>query len=218
MSGRAAALEGTYYALLAELHRRRRPRLYLEIGVHQGTSLALALPTTEVVGVDPDPQVETEPRPGIEIVAMTSDEFFASDRAPALLGGQRLDMVFVDGLHHHEQVLADLAHVEPYCYEGTLVAIHDCLPRHEDEATRAPTQLLWAGDVWKAVVWLLEHRRDLAVALHDVDPTGLAVVTGFGGGAGRAPTAAELDGLGALRWSDYERWRDQALRRHPPSG
>ena len=51
------ALLTTYLTRLAEIHGRRRPRAYLEIGVCAGRSLALAGADTTAFGVDPDPQV-----------------------------------------------------------------------------------------------------------------------------------------------------------------
>ena len=50
----------TYYGLLRRIHELRQPSLYVEIGVHEGHSLAFVQPGTRIVGVDPEPKV-TEP-------------------------------------------------------------------------------------------------------------------------------------------------------------
>ena len=64
----------TYYGLLRRAHEIVRPPRYLEIGVHEGHSLAFVQPGTRTVGVDPEPKV-AEPPPDTTIMASTSDEF-----------------------------------------------------------------------------------------------------------------------------------------------
>ena len=46
----------TYYGLLRRIHELRQPSLYVEIGVHEGHSLAFVQPGTRIVGVDPEPK------------------------------------------------------------------------------------------------------------------------------------------------------------------
>jgi Methyltransferase domain len=172
-----------YYALLARLHEHLRPRGYLEIGVADGHSLGLAGPGTVAVGVDPSPGPEVAERaPDRRVVAATSDDFFASTSAEEALDGQPLDLAFVDGLHLFEAALRDLANLERWAHPGTVVLVHDCHPTDERCASRDRTTVAWAGDVWKVVACLRADRPDLATATVDVDPTGLGVVTGFGGG------------------------------------
>jgi len=191
-----------YFELLDAIHRDLRPRLYVEIGVNQGDSLRLAGPGTRAIGVDPEPQVEDCPA-GATIVAATSDEFFA---APTALDGERIDLGFADGLHWWEQTLRDVAHLERHADPDGVILIHDCNPRDEVTAARERTTVFWSGDVWKTVVALRRFRPDLTVHTVDVDPTGLAVVTGLD----PANTVlfdrydeivAEIDELG---WADME--------------
>lgn len=166
----------TYYELLAALHTRLRPAVYLEIGVHEGHSLRLARPGTTSVGVDPEPRLTTSV-PGARVVATTSDEFFARPDAAAVLGGP-VDLAFVDGLHLWEQALRDVANTERLAHPASVIAIHDCLPIDAVTSARERTTVVWSGDVWKVVVALRRHRPDLRVHTLDVAPTGLALVTG----------------------------------------
>ena len=168
---------GTYYGLLRRAHEVLRPRRYLEIGVHRGHSLALLQPETHAVGVDPDPLVENPPENAV-IVSATSDEFFADPALFGLLGG-RVDLAFVDGLHLYEQALRDVANVERHSKPGGVILIHDCLPIDAATSAREQTSMVWSGDVWKVVVALRRHRQDLTVTTVDVEPTGLAVVSGL---------------------------------------
>ncbi len=165
----------TYYGLLRRAHELLRPSLYLEIGVHEGHSLAFVQPGTRVVGVDPDPNV-ADPPPDFTIVAETSDAFFAD---PVALGGEPVDLTFVDGLHLWEQALLDVANAERVSSTQGTILVHDCNPIDEVTAARERTTAVWSGDVWKTVVALRRYRPDLTVHTVNVEPTGLAVITGL---------------------------------------
>ena len=167
----------TYYGLLRRAHEIVKPERYLEIGVHEGHSLTFVQPGTRVVGVDPEPKVDSPPDNTV-IVAATSDDFFADPALVGLLGGP-IDLAFVDGLHLHEQTLRDVANVERHSHPDGIIMIHDCLPIDAKTAARDRTTVVWSGDVWKVVVALRRHRPDLTVTTVDVEPTGLAIVSGL---------------------------------------
>jgi len=90
-----------------------------------------------------------------------------------------IDLAFVDGLHLHEQTLRDVANVERHSHPGGVILIHDCLPIDKKTAARERSTVVWSGDVWKVVVALRRHRPDLTVTTVDVEPTGLAIVSGL---------------------------------------
>lgn len=167
----------TYYGLLRRAHEVLRPQRYLEIGVHRGHSLALVRPETRAIGVDPEPMVEDPPYNAL-IVPATSDRFFGDPDLLRLLGGP-IDLAFVDGLHLYEQALRDVANVERHSSPEGVILIHDCLPIDAETSTRDQTSVIWSGDVWKVVVALRRHRQDLTVTTVDVEPTGLAIVSGL---------------------------------------
>ncbi len=167
----------TYYGLLRRAHEIVKPERYLEIGVHEGHSLAFVQPGTRAVGVDPEPKVENPPDNAV-IVPTTSDAFFADPELVGLLGGP-IDLAFVDGLHLHEQTLRDVANVEKFSHPDGVIMIHDCLPIDARTSARDRTTVVWSGDVWKVVVALHRHRPDLTVTTIDVEPTGLAIVSGL---------------------------------------
>ena len=192
----------TYYGLLRRIHELRQPDLYVEIGVHEGHSLAFVQPGTRIVGVDPAPKV-AEPPPDTTIVAETSDDFFAN---PAALRGEAIDLAFADGLHLWEQTLRDVANLERHSAPASVILIHDCNPINEVTAARERTTAIWSGDVWKTVVALRRFRPDLSVVTADVGPTGLAIVTQLD------PTNRVLfdrfdkivNDIDQLRWADIE--------------
>lgn len=167
----------TYYELLHRIHQHLRPTTYLEIGVHEGHSLAFVEPGTRAIGVDPEPKVESPP-PNTTIMATTSDTFFQQSDVAKLLGGP-IDLAFVDGLHRFEQTLRDIANVERHSSPDGVILVHDCLPIDAVTSARNRTTMVWSGDVWKSIVALRRHRPDLTIHTIDVAPTGLAVITGL---------------------------------------
>jgi len=196
----------TYFHLLADLHRRLRPARYLEIGVNEGHSLALSLPTTRLVGVDPEPRVGNLDHPDWTVVPTTSKDFFAYHDVTGLLGGL-VDLAFVDGLHHFEVALADVLAIERYAHPGTVVLVHDVVPIDAPTSTRDRATLVWSGDVWKAVVLLRRYRPNLTITTLDVAPTGMALITGFE--AYRADDREGPEDVPSRRDSDL--WFDAAV-------
>lgn len=167
----------TYYGLLRRTHELLRPERYLEIGVHEGHSLAFVQPGTRTLAVDPEPKVESPPA-GTTIVSATSDSLFTDHDVQAILGGP-VDFAFIDGLHLFEQTLRDFINVEANMAPDGVVFIHDCFPIDEPTAARERTTVAWSGDVWKVIVGLTRHRPDLTVATAMVEPTGMGIVTGL---------------------------------------
>jgi hypothetical protein len=172
-----------YYALLDRLHEHLRPRGYVEIGVADGHSLGLTRPGTVAVGVDPAPGPGVGDRaPGRRVVATTSEAFFQGQERADVLGDAPLDLAFVDGLHHFEAALADVAALEAWSHPKTVVLLHDCHPANAAMAARERETVAWAGDVWKVVACLRADRPDVNVTTVDVGPTGVGVITGLGAG------------------------------------
>jgi hypothetical protein len=166
-----------FLAHLSRFHELLRPAVYLEIGVDAGRTLCLARPPTLAIGVDPAVPASGDFPTETRLVALESDAFFESGRAEAELGGRAIDLAFVDGLHHFEQALRDLANVEPRARRDSVVLLHDCLPLDAATSSRARRTGFWSGDVWKILPVLAEHRPDLEVFVIPAYPTGLAVVT-----------------------------------------
>jgi Methyltransferase domain len=174
---RSVPLSYPYLFTLDQFHQSLRPRTYLEVGVSKGMSLALALPGTSAIGIDPDPEVIYPLRRTTRVFREKSDAFFASHDVRVLLGGRAIDLAFIDGMHQFEFALRDFVQVEKYCHENSVILMHDCYPMNEETADRDRRTQYWSGDVWKAIVGLKALRQDLSVSVIDVGPTGLAVIT-----------------------------------------
>jgi len=168
-----------YLKLLRQIHRHVEPRTYVEIGVSTGRSLALALPGTVSIGIDPAPKVQGALGPHARVVQTTSDEFFARPDAADVLGGAPLDLAFIDGMHQFEYALRDFMHLERWAGAESTILVHDCYPVDEVSAARERTTDCWSGDIWKLIVCLKQWRPDLKLAVIDVAPTGLGLIRGL---------------------------------------
>lgn len=196
-----------YLDVLKDLHQTLRPGVYLEIGVAHGDSLAVAGEDTFCIGVDPEPCLPARIASSCVIEASTSDDFFAGNRPRELLGGRRIDLAFIDGLHLFEYALRDYMAVEALSGEDSLIAIHDVLPRDEVTAARVRTTDFWTGDVWKLLPCLLDCRPDLEITLIDSPPSGLALVRRLSPQDGTLAARYQeiLERYGSLEFSDWER-------------
>lgn len=178
-----------YYQVLTRLHHVLEPRSYLEIGIRDGRSFALA--RCAAIGIDPAFSIipaAVANKPASHLFRIGSDAFFARHDPKALLGGP-VDIAFLDGMHLFEFLLRDVMHVERHCRPNSVLVLHDCLPtdigmtRRERAWTEAagPTRsrLAWAGDVWKVLAILRALRPELRLLVLDAAPTGLVLVTGL---------------------------------------
>lgn len=162
----------SYLDVLDRLHRELRPKHYLEIGVRLGRSLALARGTA--TGVDPAPAIDCYLPATTEVVALTSDNFFAA--APTSLAP---DFCFIDGLHLFEYALRDFMNIERYAAPGAVVVVDDIFPNHPAQADRVRRTRVWTGDIWRLVEVLRQYRGDLFLLLLDTAPTGLLLIAGL---------------------------------------
>ena len=62
------------------------------------------------------------------------------------------DIIFIDGLHHYEQVKKDIINSLNCIEENGVIILHDCIPKSYLEQAVPRSQHLWTGDVWKAFV------------------------------------------------------------------
>jgi hypothetical protein len=166
----------SYLEVLSRIHRHLRPRTYVEIGVQKGYSIALVLPETRALGIDPKPILVEPPPPNVRIFAETSDDFFARHDVRAELGGLPVDLAFIDGMHRFEYALRDFMNLERWCAPQSTILFDDCFPHDRTTALREQTTTFWSGDVWKVPVLLKKYRPDLAIHTVAAPRTGLCIV------------------------------------------
>lgn len=120
--------------LINFLIKKNSLKTYLEIGV-QGKVNFRQIVANRKVCVDPDPKAEAD-------YIMTSDDFFAQNKS-------QFDLVFIDGLHHYEQVKRDFENALKIISDNGFIVFHDTYPAEEIH-TRVPRETqLWNGDVYR---------------------------------------------------------------------
>jgi len=165
-----------YVAVIDRLHAHLRPATYVEIGVASGATFRRVRPETIALGIDPHPKLEGTLPSNHRVFAETSDAFFAGHDVIAELGGRRIELAFIDGMHVLEYALRDFANIERLCAPGAVVLLHDCYPLDRRTASRERATLFSSGDVWRLVLLLRKHRPDLCVRTIGTPPTGLGMI------------------------------------------
>ncbi|HEY2275948.1 MAG TPA: hypothetical protein VGH61_10630, partial [Steroidobacteraceae bacterium] len=94
----------------------------------------------------------------------------------AELGGQPIELAFIDGMHHFEYALRDFINVERACCGSSVILMHDCYPLDERTAQREQVTGFWSGDIWRLLLLLRTQRPDLVVRTIATPPTGLGIV------------------------------------------
>jgi len=163
-----------YRDTLSRVHACLKPDVYLEIGVRHGVSLALSAARISI-GVDPLPELQAPLANHAQVVATSSDAFFAGTGAELLI--EPIDLAFIDGMHWFEFALRDFINVERHASRHGVVLFDDVLPNHPLQAERIRQSGVWTGDVWKILPCLRKYRPELMLTLLDTQPSGLLAVT-----------------------------------------
>ena len=140
--------------IIKALISKFRYQSYLEIGVCNGDCFE-TINCVKKVGVDP---ADTSPA----TYKVTSDEFFDKN----LLN---YELVFIDGLHHSEQVFKDITNaLEVIPKYGTIVC-HDMNPIEEIHQRVPRESKHWNGDCWKAWAKMRSIFNHLEMFVVDTD-------------------------------------------------
>jgi SAM-dependent methyltransferase len=184
--------ERRYVEVLRDLHAIVKPKLYLEIGVRKGSSLALA--NCPAVAVDPDPHPQLALGDKVQFYRCTSDDFFFFHAETAL--DRPVGLAFIDGMHLAEFVYRDFMNVERVMHRNGVIVVDDVFPNHPVQASRTRQSQVWTGDVWRFAEALAEKRPDLKLTWFDTEPSGLLVIS-------------RLNPKSRAMWEDY----NKAIRR-----
>ena len=167
----------SYIHVLTQLHEILRPKAYLEIGVGNGATMALASTALQAVGVDPSESPLEHALPSTaSVYQLTSDDFFEHEKAAEVFPAGPVDLVFIDGKHWFEYALRDFINAERWASSESTIVLHDCLPVSSLPATRDRNTEFWVGDVWKTLEVLLEYRPDLDIRVVPTAPSGLVII------------------------------------------
>jgi hypothetical protein len=140
--------------IIQKLINKVNATTYLEIGVQGGKVFNNIFCNTKV-GVDPDLK-------SAATLHITSDQFFAINK-------DKFDVIFIDGLHHSDQVLRDINNSLSILNHGGYIVCHDMSP-NEEIIQRVPQQTgIWTGDCWKAWVTIRFQNPNLYMFVIDTD-------------------------------------------------
>ena len=131
-----------------------KAKSYLEIGISAGDNWE-KIRCENKVSVDPEPLAKAD-------IILTSDEFFEQNK-------ETFDVIFVDGLHHADQVYRDITNALDVLNEGGYIVCHDMNPLKKEHQVIPFNGGTWNGDCWKAFVELRKDREDLEMYTVDTD-------------------------------------------------
>jgi hypothetical protein len=135
---------------------------YLEIGVFKGENIR-EIKASHKDGVDPGVEGYTPPEVNYP---MTSDAFFD------LIKGHdeiKYDIIFIDGLHHADQVAKDIENALNHVVDGGFIVLHDCNPVSYDAQLIPRETIAWNGDTWKAFVDFKSRYLNMECSVIDTD-------------------------------------------------
>jgi hypothetical protein len=144
------------------LAQKLSAQTYLEIGVDKGLTFT-AINVPERTAVDPEFRFDTTPLTNdkTHFHQQSSDQFFAMNEA---LGA--FDLIFIDGLHHFEQVVRDLSNALMHSHAGSVIILDDTKPNDVYSAIPSANDTMkfrrlagiedfsWHGDVYKIVFYI----------------------------------------------------------------
>lgn len=131
--------------LLNALIEKYNLKSYLEIGVQNPANNFDKVKCEMKIGIDPDLNLINNE----DIYTGTSDEYFQ-------IIDDKFDLIFIDGLHHADQVKRDFENSLRCLSDNGFIVIHDVLPENE-AGTIVPRQTkVWWGDVYK---WAMTVRN-----------------------------------------------------------
>lgn len=147
--------------ILNHFIKKINAKSYLEIGVSGGGNFSEIICENKV-GVDPEPLSPAT-------VTATSDDFFPKNK-------DNFDVIFIDGLHHADQVYRDIKNSLNFLNDGGVIVCHDMNPQSKQAQEIPYINGEWNGDCWKALVQIRQEHDDLDIYTIDTDQ-GCSVIT-----------------------------------------
>ncbi len=139
------------YEIINNIIKYKNYKDYLEIGCFNDENFN-KIKIENKIGVDPVSGGN---------IRKTSDEYFKSNK-------NLFDIIFIDGLHHYEQVHRDVINSLNVLKKDGIILVHDCLPLKARDQMIPRSHEKWNGDVWKSIVEFRTHSNlDTYVCLAD---------------------------------------------------
>jgi len=125
----------TRIQIIQKIINLKKFKSYLEIGCYNDDVFSNII-IDDKTGVDPVSGGN---------IRETSDNFFKKNN-------RKFDLIFIDGLHHYDQVKKDIENSIFFLNVNGIIVIHDCMPRSFIEQAVPQSKGTWTGDVWKNIV------------------------------------------------------------------
>lgn len=138
-------------------------KTYLEIGYGNGANFDLIQCETRTAI---DPNLKSRILATKKLIQIDSDGFFKDNE-------KDYDIVFIDGLHHADQVRKDITNALK-CNAKAII-LHDTIPQSKIMQEVPRNTKVWTGDVWRAVVGFIQSYPDVSVVTYRSD-FGLTVI------------------------------------------
>ena len=164
---------------------------YLEIGTDTGTTFN-AINIKEKECCDPIKKINNL------TYHMTSDKLF--EQMPK---DKKYDIIFIDGLHHEDQVDKDIVNSFKHLNKDGVIVMHDILPsNHKFAKKEKGPSAEWYGDVWKSLIKLPEYIDKKNIFTLFFNQYGLGLIKWFEGCDKLEVTKKKIED------SDYDKWYD----------
>ena len=137
--------------LLQALIDKHGLKSYLEIGVQNPANNFDKIRAKYKTGIDPE--LQKSKGGGWVILPQTSDAYFSN---PQYVNKPLYNLIFIDGLHHADQVKRDFENSLRCLSDNGFILIHDVLPENEEGTAVPRNTKVWWGDVYK---WAMNIRQ-----------------------------------------------------------
>lgn len=179
--------------IINKLIKENNYKRYLEIGVFDGLNIQKII-AEHKDGVDPGIEGVIPPQVNF---AMTSDDFFNT-----IPNDTKYDLIFIDGLHHCEQVIKDIKNALEHLNIGGIIVLHDCNPPVEQIQLIPRETIAWTGNVWKAFV---------SFRLNNPQVSSYTIDTDWGVGIIKFTSDILNYNLNNIAWNDFDQNRQKYL-------
>lgn len=149
--------------IINHLIKKIKANSYLEIGVREPSGNFTNIDCSKKIAVDPFPLSP-------DILPLTSDEFFKQNKST-------FDVIFIDGLHHSDQVEKDIINSLKVLNKNGYIVCHDMNPTTElMQRVPSQTNAEWTGDCWRAWVKIRSNNSNLNMEVVNTD-FGVGIIT-----------------------------------------
>mgnify|MGYP000912339548 CR=1 FL=1 len=139
--------------IINHLIKKNNYKRYLEIGVRNPDENLNKIIVEHKNGVDPSGNCD---------YPIPSDDFFNQ-----LDVDVKYDIIFIDGLHHADQVTKDIKNSFNHLVHNGFIVMHDCNPVSYEAQLIPRETVAWNGDTWKSFVGFKMDNKDFKSTVID---------------------------------------------------